>query len=141
MALYAHDVLVYLSNPDISLPKLFDFLEEYGRFSGYKLNTKKTQMLSFGFNPIKELRQRLNINWNQKAIKYLGVWLTQDLTKLYKKNYNIINGKIKEDLKRWSSLPHLDFSSRIESIKMNVLPRLLYLFQSLPVEIPPEQFQ
>lgn len=141
MALYADDMLVYLSNPDISLPKLFDFLEEYGRFSGYKLNIKKTQMLSFGFNPIKELRQRLNINWNQKANKYLGVWLTQDLTKLYKKNYNIINGKIKEDLKRWSSLPHLDFSSRIESIKMNVLPRLLYLFQSLPVEIPPEQFQ
>lgn len=31
----------------------------------------------------------------------------------------------------------LDFSSRIEIIQMHVLPRILYLFQSLPVAIPP----
>ncbi|KAF7670040.1 hypothetical protein LDENG_00079520 [Lucifuga dentata] len=30
----------------------------------------------------------------------------------------------------------LDFSSKIEIMKMNVLPKLLYLFQSLPVKIP-----
>lgn len=45
MALYADDVLVYLSNPDISLPKLFDFLEEYGRFSGYKLNKENPNVI------------------------------------------------------------------------------------------------
>jgi len=33
-----------------------------------------------------------------------------------------------------------DMTDRIKGIKMNVLPRLLYLFQSLPVEIPPKQF-
>uniref|UniRef100_A0A669E9I5 Reverse transcriptase zinc-binding domain-containing protein n=1 Tax=Oreochromis niloticus TaxID=8128 RepID=A0A669E9I5_ORENI len=34
----------------------------------------------------------------------------------------------------------MDLSSRIEAIKMSVLPRLLYLFTSLPVHIPDAQF-
>lgn len=42
-------------------------------------------------------------------------------------------------MERWSVLT-LDLSSRIEIIKMNVLLRILYLFQSLPVEIPQSQF-
>lgn len=59
IALYADDVLIYLSNPDVSLLKLFDSLEEYGRFSGYKLNIKKTQMLSFDFNSTKKLKTKI----------------------------------------------------------------------------------
>lgn len=43
------------------------------------------------------------------------------------------------DIKKWSILG-LDFSSRIEAVKMKVLPRLLYLFLSLPVRIPDSQF-
>ena len=34
----------------------------------------------------------------------------------------------------------LDFSSRIEIVKMNVLQRLLYLFQSIPVAVTQIQF-
>ena len=45
----------------------------------------------------------------------------------------------RRDIGRWSIL-QLDLSSRIEIIKMNVLPRLLYLFQTLPVMISQKQF-
>lgn len=65
--------------------------------------------------------------------------IIKDLTKLYEINYRILNQEIRKDLERWSVLT-LDFSSRIEIIKMNVLPRILYLFQSLPIEIPNSQF-
>lgn len=40
---------------------------------------------------------------------------------------------------KWLSLV-LDFNSRIEVVKMNVLPRLLYLFLSFQVRIPESQF-
>ncbi len=47
--------------------------------------------------------------------------------------------EIKSDFAKWTLLP-LDTSSCIEIIKMNVLPRLLYLFQSLPLDISQNQF-
>lgn len=59
------------------------------------------------------------------------------MSKLFESNYGL--KEIKSDISRWMLLP-LDMSNRIEIIKMNVLPRILYLFQSLPLEVPPKQF-
>lgn len=55
-------------------------------------------------------------------------------------NYDPVIKTIRTDLDRWTVLP-LDMSNRIETIKMNVLPWLLYLCQSLPVEVPPKDFR
>lgn len=44
-------------------------------------------------------------------------------------------GNIKADLTRWEILP-LSLIGRIETIRMNILPRLLFLFQSLPIYVP-----
>ena len=61
------------------------------------------------------------------------------MSKLFENNYGSINKEIKSDISKWTLLP-LDVSNRIEIIKMNVLPRLLYFFQSLPLEVPQKQF-
>lgn len=47
--LYADDILVTLSDPNTSLPKLMTCLDQYGSYLGYKLNTEKTQTLSFNY--------------------------------------------------------------------------------------------
>lgn len=51
-----------------------------------------------------------------------------------------MNKKIKEALSNWST-SLTSFSARIDIVKMSILPRLLYLFMSLPVKIPTHQFQ
>lgn len=40
----------------------------------------------------------------------------------------------------WSLIPVLGFESQIESVKMNILAQVLYLFQTVPVEITDNQF-
>ncbi len=81
-----------------------------------------------------------NFKWYSPHIKNLGVSISKDLSQLFHINYNYINKKIYDDLGGWGFLP-LHFGSRIRSVKMNILPRLLYLFLSLPIEIPQEQFR
>ena len=139
VGLFADDVILYLEKPDQCLPKLMQLLEDYGKYSGYKLNIAKTQILALNYSPQQDIRNRYKINWNLQAIKYLGVNITKTREGLYDANYTPINRAIKRDLERWSVLC-LDFSSRIEIIKMNILPRLLYLFQSLPIMVPKKQF-
>ena len=81
---------------------------------------------------------RFDFKWTSSDIKYLGIRISKDISKIYDSNYGPISKNIKEDIDRWSQLP-LDMHNRIETIKMNVLPRLLYFFQSLPVVVPLQQ--
>uniref|UniRef100_A0A1A8MV57 Reverse transcriptase domain-containing protein n=1 Tax=Nothobranchius pienaari TaxID=704102 RepID=A0A1A8MV57_9TELE len=47
IGLFADDVIIYLRNPDTTLPKLMKTLTEFGELSGYQLNITKTQVLTF----------------------------------------------------------------------------------------------
>ena len=82
---------------------------------------------------------KFDFKWNSKEIKYLGVRIPKDLAKIYEFNNGPISKKIKSDNERWSQLP-LAMHNRLETIEINLLPQLLYLFQSLPVMVTPLQF-
>ena len=131
--------MITIKNPNSGLPLLMKMLETYGEYSGYALNIHKTQVMTFNYTPTEELNIMYSFNWNAPFIKYLGV-IFVIAAQLFNINYNCNNKKIYDDLDGWSLLP-LYFGSRIRSIKMNILPRLLYLFLSLPVEIPLKQFR
>lgn len=136
--LYADDVLITLSQPDLSLPTLMSFLKIFGRYSGYKLNIHKTQVISFNYIPPPQINNLCNFKWENSIIKYLGIKIPKDLSTIYTINYPPITTEIKADLNRWSLLP-LDLHNRIDIVKMNILPRLLFLFLSIPIEIPQKQ--
>ena len=137
MCLYADDILMTLSNPKVSLPKLLHLLEEFGFYPGYKLNLHKTQTLTFNLNPHENIYRTSTFKLTGSMMKYLGERIPKDLTAIYNHNYTSITADIKADLNLWFLLP-TNMYNRIDIIKMNVLPRLLYLFQSLPIEIPPK---
>lgn len=65
--------------------------------------------------------------------------ITKDLSKLYRNNYEHIDKNIREDIDRWITYP-MGLIDRINVVKMNILPRLLYVFSSLPVHVSKDQF-
>uniref|UniRef100_A0A672HPP6 Reverse transcriptase domain-containing protein n=1 Tax=Salarias fasciatus TaxID=181472 RepID=A0A672HPP6_SALFA len=140
VSLYADDVLVTLRDPGSSVPLLMKMLKTYGEYSGYVLNIHKTQVMIFNYTPTQELIQKYSFNWHSPHIKYLGVNIPKNLSLLFDINYKDISQKIYNNLDGWDLLP-LDFGGRIRAVKMNILPKLLYLFLSLPVEIPHKQFR
>lgn len=54
-------------------------------------------------------------------------------------NFTLLTTTVKSDLQRWNYLP-LSLAGRIQIIKMNVLPRYLYVFQCLPFFLPKSFF-
>lgn len=130
MGLFADDIIIYLEDPDTTFPQLIKALKHFGKISGYKLNILKTQVLCSNCFPRESIQNKYKLKWDSNKIKYLGVYLTRELSTLYEANYVKISDAIQKDLTKWASLV-VDLSSRIEVIKMNVLPRPFYLLTSL----------
>uniref|UniRef100_A0A8C9XT72 Reverse transcriptase domain-containing protein n=1 Tax=Sander lucioperca TaxID=283035 RepID=A0A8C9XT72_SANLU len=140
LALFADDLLLTISYPTQVIPKIIKLLLNYGSFSGYKVNVDKTQVLTLNYTPPEEVKNSYKWKGGAESIRYLGVVLHRDFSKMFEANYGPLNKAIKSDIQRWNNIPFLDLHSRIDSIRVNVLPRLLYLFQCLPIFIPQKQF-
>lgn len=106
-----------MRDPGSSVPILMDILKTYGLYSGYVVNTHKTQALLFNYTPTQEMIGKYNFNWFSPHIKYLGIFIPKDIPLLHDINYNYINKRMYDDINRWSLLP-LDFGSRIRAVKM-----------------------
>lgn len=99
--------------------------------SGYKINFSKSEALPLG-NLKPDSVTNFPFQWSKSGFVYLGINVSPDLNKLWKLNFAPIIHKVKKDLQRWQALP-LSMFGRISLIKMNILPRLLYPLQMLPL--------
>lgn len=125
MSLYADDVLLYLSDPETSIPPLKDLISKFGYFSGYKVNVDKTMAMDIGCGISETIKLQNGFSWPKDAIKYLGIQIPTTVDKLFGTNYKVTIQNISRDLDRWSTLP-VSLIGCIESVRMNVLPKLLY---------------
>uniref|UniRef100_A0A8C5MVH8 Reverse transcriptase domain-containing protein n=1 Tax=Leptobrachium leishanense TaxID=445787 RepID=A0A8C5MVH8_9ANUR len=134
---YADDLLFLLPDPEGSIPVLLQELHEYGAISGFKINETKSEIMAV--LPHRrwrgELSTRYAFRWCTTALTYLGIRLTPDIAKLFELNFTPLLNTFKSDVTRWSP-KYLSWLGRIGVIKMNLLPRLLYLFHTIPINIP-----
>ena len=75
-----------------------------------------------------------------KRIKYLGINLRKEVQKLYSENYKTLLKELKEDLNKWKDIP-CSWTRRLNTIKMAILPKLIYGFNTLPNKIPAGSLQ
>lgn len=135
VSLYADDLLLYVCDPLTSIPHILSILNTFGTISGYKLNISKSECF-----PINQLAQEISqssipFKISNTGMKYLGVIVTHTMRSLKEKNLTALTVAVKADLQRWNCLP-LSLAGRIQTVKMNILPRYLYLFQCLPIFLP-----
>ena len=139
LALFADDILLFIENPVTSIPVLLQHLNEYSSVSGYKVNTNKSEAMMIAGNWPNELDKIVTFKKSTNGFRYLGIHLAPNFTQLFNLNYGKLMQEVKKDLNRWDVLP-LSLLGRIESVRMNILPRFLFLFQSLPISVPNSTF-
>uniref|UniRef100_A0A668ALJ7 Reverse transcriptase domain-containing protein n=1 Tax=Myripristis murdjan TaxID=586833 RepID=A0A668ALJ7_9TELE len=137
--MYADDILLTLSKPSHSIPRVLETINSFGSLSGYKINWTKSEAIPLNmFTHFSDLGSAPFV-WKAEGMKYLGIKIRSPINEILELNAKPLLNNIKEDLKRWSALP-LSLWGRAEVLKMNVLPRLNFLVSSIPLFIQKSWF-
>lgn len=133
VSLYADDLLLYISSPSLSLQKIMVMLSDFGTVSGYKINLAKSILFPISFIAKKQRNVLAPFPFAiSDTFKYLGINVTQEISGLFKENFVKRYQQTVQQLEKWTKLP-ISLAGRINIIKMNVLPKYLFLFQCVPI--------
>ena len=103
----------------------------------YTVNIQKSKHFCTLTMKIKKqkLRGKTPFPRAKRKVKYLRINLTKDVKDLYSENYTTLKKEIKEDTKKWKHvLP--SWIGRINIIKISILPKAIYRFNTNPIKIP-----
>lgn len=92
----------------------------------------KKELMPVGTSNDKTSLNSLPFKISPQKFKYLGIWVTDKHKDLYAANYQPLLSNLNQDIDRWDPLP-LSLGGRINTVKMNILPKFLYIFQCLPI--------
>lgn len=133
----AEDILLFLSSPITTIPNLLLDFQLFSTISNLKINFGKSLALNVSLPAavVALCKQNFPFRWDAEGIRYLGINITPNLTDLYKANFLPTLHTIKEDLLKWQR-GSFSWFGRAAILKMNVLPRILYLMQAIQIKLP-----
>jgi hypothetical protein len=94
ISLFADDIILYIKEPEQSLTYLYNEIQQFGKYSGYKINFNKSNACLLHMIPT--LLDSYPFNWTPEGFKYLGISITPQLEYLYKENDCPLIEKIKK---------------------------------------------
>lgn len=137
---YADDVVLFVSKPKSSIDPLLQLINEFGLFSGYKVNWTKSELMPLSEESDLEYLGKTPFRIVKDKFESLGITVSRKLSDLLKLNWTKKINQLQKNIEFWNTLP-ISMVGRVNAVKMIVLPRFLYIFQSIPVCIPQSYFQ
>ena len=104
------------------------------------MNISKSECYPINSSALQFTQSDIPFKLSPSGFKYLGINVTRTLNSLFSANFAPLMSKIKSDLQRWGSLP-LSLIGRINAVKLNILPKFLFLFHCLPIFLPKPFFK
>jgi hypothetical protein len=95
-------------------------------------------MVTFGDAP-SSIKDNYEFKWTDTSMRYLALGFHQTMGNYMLWTTPPVISQITEDLDHWMPLP-ICLAGQVASVKMNVLPRLVYPFSMHPVKIPAKTF-
>ncbi len=125
---YADDTTAVLKDEQSAI-EFISQVVSFGKLSGLRMNTKKTEAIWLGNVPTFKLPN--NIKWSDKPIKVLGVYIGWDLMQAYQLSITTKIVNIKNMLHSWKHRK-LTLNGRVLIIKALAISQIIYLASLIP---------
>lgn len=133
ISLYADDTLLYLHDAASSLNATLEAFNEFGHFSGIRINWIKSVLFPIDVQA-RATATQTSLIWVED-LTYLGIRVTRNLQSFQRLNLQPVVTRVKNHFSRWADLP-LNLQGRINILKIIYLPKFKFIFRDCPTWIP-----
>ena len=136
LSLFADDMILYIKNHKDATRKLLEFINEFSKVSGYKINIQKSVAFLYTNSKIEgEIKETIPFTIALKRIKYPGINLPKEVKDLYLENYKKLIKEIEDGTNRGKDIP-CSWIRRINIVKMTIQPKAICRINAILIRIP-----